>query len=125
MRIDNVGKEPCSIGLDQGVAVLLAYLLSWVGGLVFYFVEKQNRFVRFSAMQSIIIGALWVAVALTFSILSGLPGLGILFRILSVLVNIGFVALSVALIVLGFKAKKLVLPFIGELADRWSDSPES
>lgn len=120
MRIENMGRQPCSTGLDQGVAVLLAYLFGWISGLIFYFVERQNQLVRFSAMQSIMLSALWFALLLTLSILSSIPLLGIVFRILNGLFGVGFVALVVVLIIQGFKGKRVVLPVLGELADRWS-----
>lgn len=120
MRIENMGRQPCSTGLDQGVAVMLAYIFGWISGLIFYFVEKQNQLVRFSAMQSIVLSAAWFAVMLTLSILSSVPLLGIFFRILNGLFGLGFFALIVVLIIQGFKGKRVVVPFLGELADRWS-----
>src|SRR5437667_7915954 len=51
---------PTSMGMDANVAAGLSSLLSIVGGLIFYFGEKQNRFVRFHAMQSIIFNAFWI-----------------------------------------------------------------
>lgn len=45
-----------STGLDANVAAGLAVLLTWIGGLVFFLVEKDSKFVRFHAMQSILIG---------------------------------------------------------------------
>ena len=51
--------EKTSTGLDENVAGLLCYVLGWVSGLVFILIEQENNFVRFHAMQSIIVfGAL-------------------------------------------------------------------
>jgi hypothetical protein len=44
-----------STGLEPNVAGLLCYLVGWITGLVFILIEKENQFVRFHAMQSIII----------------------------------------------------------------------
>jgi len=41
-------------GLDPKVAGALSYI--WIVGLIFFFIEKENRFVRFHAMQSILFG---------------------------------------------------------------------
>ena len=46
-----------STGLDENVAALLAYIATWVSGLVFFLIEKDSRFVRFHAMQAILLGA--------------------------------------------------------------------
>ena len=43
-----------STGMNQNVAGLLCYLAGWITGLIFFLIEKENRFVRFHAMQSII-----------------------------------------------------------------------
>ncbi len=51
---------PTSMGMDANVAAGLSYLFSIIGGLIFYFGEKQNRFVRFHAMQSILFNAFWI-----------------------------------------------------------------
>ena len=44
--------EKTSSGLDANVAAALSYLVGFVSGLIFLLVEKDNKFVRFHAMQS-------------------------------------------------------------------------
>ena len=44
-----------SVGLEENVAGLLCYVLGWVSGLVFILIEKENKFVRYHAMQSIFV----------------------------------------------------------------------
>lgn len=43
-----------SMNLEENVAGLLCYLIVWITGIIFYFVEKENKTVRFHAMQSIL-----------------------------------------------------------------------
>jgi uncharacterized membrane protein len=117
-KFEDITREPTSMGLEQPVAAMLAYMFGWVSGLVFFFVEKRNRYVRFAAMQSIILGAAWFTVWLTLFILTFIPWIGILFGILNALVAIGMVVLLVFLIVFGFQDKKMILPVIGEMAER-------
>jgi uncharacterized membrane protein len=58
-----------SSGLDANFAAALAYAVGWVSGLAFYFLEQDNRFVRFHAVQSIIVfGGLSVAWMIALSI---------------------------------------------------------
>jgi uncharacterized membrane protein len=45
---------PTSTGLSARMEALLGYALWWLGGLVFFVIERKNRFVRFHAAQSII-----------------------------------------------------------------------
>ena len=42
-------------GLDENVAGALAYALGWITGLFFLVTESSNRFVRFHAVQSVIL----------------------------------------------------------------------
>ena len=47
--------EATSLGLDQNIERSLTYVLGWVPGIVFLLLEKENKFIRFRAMQSIAI----------------------------------------------------------------------
>ena len=50
-----------STGLEENVAGLLCYVLWWVTGVIFFFIEPQNKFVRFHAIQSIcVFGFFWL-----------------------------------------------------------------
>jgi uncharacterized membrane protein len=44
-----------SLGLEENFEAVLCYLGFWVTGLIFYFVEDKNKFIRFHAMQSILV----------------------------------------------------------------------
>ncbi len=50
----NGKNEGTDSGLDENVAGALCYVLTWVTGIIFLLIEKNNKFVRFHAMQSII-----------------------------------------------------------------------
>ena len=52
MENKDLGK--CSSGLQPNVAACLSYVAGFVTGLIFYLTEKENKFVRFHAMQSIV-----------------------------------------------------------------------
>src|ERR1039457_7095785 len=43
---------PSSIGMDPKTAAGLSYLIGIVG-IIFFFIEKQNRFVKFHSLQAI------------------------------------------------------------------------
>ncbi len=46
---------PSAIALPPNVAAALTYLLGWVTGILFLIFERDNEFVRFHAMQSILV----------------------------------------------------------------------
>ena len=101
-----------STGMNQNVAGLLCYLAGWITGLIFFLIEKENRFVRFHAMQSIItFGSLTVL----FMVLGFIPFIGwMLMPILAILQLI----LWIVLMVKAYQGQLFKLPMIGELAEK-------
>ena len=126
-------------GLDPKVAAALSYI--WVVGLIFFFIEKENRFVRFHAMQSIIFGiansVILVLLAILASILSVAFGVGgamvgggggaimsLLVSLVWLLFSIIALALFLGLVFAAYKAyqgEKFKLPFIGNMAEKIVD----
>jgi uncharacterized membrane protein len=113
--------EKTASGLQENVAGLLCYVLGWVSGLVFYLIETENKFVRFHAMQSIIvfgaINALWIIVwvPLRYAFLfSSLPYL------ISWLFGVAALVLWIVLIVKAYQGTMYKLPVVGDLAEKWS-----
>jgi uncharacterized membrane protein len=125
-----VPEQKCGSGVEQRVAVLLCYVLGWIGGLIFFLIEKENKLVRFSAMQSIILSAGWFAVWLTFTIFGGIlsivaVGLGFVFTVVNILVLLAMIGLVVLLAVQGWKGVKVKLPIVGKFAEQWSKTSEA
>jgi len=44
-----------SLKVGENTEAALCYLLLWLSGIIFYLVEKENKTVRFHAMQSILV----------------------------------------------------------------------
>jgi uncharacterized membrane protein len=63
-------KGESTTSLKPNVAGLLCYLGFWVTGIIFLFIERKNRLVRFHAMQSLV----------TFGILNIIWGIANTFR---------------------------------------------
>jgi uncharacterized membrane protein len=100
-----------STGLKPNVAGLLCYLLFWLTGLEFLFVEKKDKFVRFHAIQSVVtFGALTLAFTLVF-----IPIVGWIFGWLS---GILAVILWVMLMIRAYQGKKLKMPIAGDFAEK-------
>jgi len=79
--------------LAPNVAAALSYLIGWISGLVFFYADRQRDFVRFHAMQSILLfGGFTIACVILWALLR-VPYLGILFMVLlSLLGLLGLVA---------------------------------
>ena len=104
--------EKTSIGLDENVAGLLCYVLGWVSGIVFLLIEPDNKFVRFHAIQSIIVfGILNIAGV----ILGWIPFIGAFFAwIIGVLSFI----LWIVLMIKAYQGARYKVPWAGNLAEK-------
>ena len=103
-----------SLGLDRNVSALLSYLLGWVSGLIVILIEKEDAFVRFHAMQSIVtFGAITIlSIALgTMFIFVGFIG---------PLIHVASIALWVLLMVKAYQGEKFMLPVIGDISEEWA-----
>ena len=101
-----------SSGMNQNVAGLLCYVAGWITGLIFFLTEKENKFVRFHAMQSIItFGGLTVL----FMVLGFIPFIG--WALLPVLGLVQLV-LWILLMVKAFQGEHFKLPIIGDMAEK-------
>lgn len=98
-------------GLEANVAGFLCYLGAWITGIIFLILEQKNRFVRFHALQSIVIfGTLTVASGL----LGWLPFVGGFFR-----AGIGILAfvLWIILMVKAYQGQLFKVPLAGDVAE--------
>ena len=129
-------------GLDPKIAAALSYI--WIVGLVFYFIEKEDKFVRFHAMQSILFGiantvimtvlaivatiltvvfTLGAAAAATATGSGGVGGLisllvGLIWLIFWLFALVFFVGLIFAA-VKAYQGQKFKLPIIGNMAEKF------
>src|SRR4030066_891539 len=77
-----------SVGLEPNIAGLLCYVLGWITGIIFFLLEKENKFVRFHAIQSIITFGAFTLLSIIFSIFMWIPYIGLLFLVISILSGI-------------------------------------
>ncbi len=113
-----------STGLAPNTAAALAYLAWWVSGAIILVLERDNRFVRFHAMQSIAgLGGVWLVGLILW--LAGFPMLLVsatMFRLLMLLAQLVWVAGLVLWVICLFKAYNgewWKMPVAGEVAERW------
>ena len=115
MDQNDMGKT--STGIQPNVAGLLSYLLGFVTGIVFLIIEKDNRFVRFHAMQSIIVFGFLFVVNI---ILSFIPFLR---WALPPLVGILGLVLWILLMIKAYKGEMYKLPIAGDMAEQKLQQP--
>ncbi|MEX0763271.1 MAG: DUF4870 domain-containing protein [Dehalococcoidia bacterium] len=113
------GAGATATGLEPNIAGLLCYVFTWITGIVFLVLEKDDEYIRFHAWQSIFFGVAWVVlwVFLTISI-AILPGiLGTLFGFFGwLIVGGGGLAIWLLLMFKAYQGEKWRLPVIGDIA---------
>lgn len=110
MAEKDLGKT--STGIKPNVSALLCYLLGFITGIVFLLIEKENKFVRFHAMQSIVtFGALFVICWIV-------PFLPYIRVVLLPILFIGELALWIILMIKGYQGEKFKLPVVGDFAEK-------
>lgn len=133
-----VGKA--SIGMDGNVAAALGYPIGLIA-LVLLLTEKENKFVRYHAIQALLWIALFVVLYLLvfvlgfFSMFIGIFGsaasnisafgiLGSLVFFAAMLVAVGvilsFMAGMIYSAIAAYQGRKHSLPLVGRLAARWA-----
>jgi len=103
--------EKTSTGLDANLAAALSYLIGFVTGIIFLLVEKENRFVRFHAMQSTLLFAGIVAIDILLQIV---PLLGAVL-VFTVVIPVSAI-LWLVLMYKAYQGEEFQLPIVGPMA---------
>ena len=111
-REEKEDKDESSTSLEPNIAALLCYLGIWLTGIVFLIIEQKNRFVRYHAIQSIIVfGVLSIAI----SVLNNVPFVGWFF---SFTIGVLTFVLWIVLMVSAYKGELYKIPGAGDVAER-------
>ncbi|MBP1928135.1 putative membrane protein [Methanolinea mesophila] len=102
-----------TFGLDENIASLLCYLVVWITGIIFYLVEKDNKTVKFHALQSVL-------TFLPLNILYWVLGLfwwtGVAY-ILAIIVGIIMFILWIVLMIKAYQGERYKLPIVGDIVE--------
>lgn len=101
-----------SSGLEQHIAGLLCYLFWFVTGTIFLLIEKENHFVRFHAMQSIIIS---IAIFVVSLVLTFIPFINLIIGLL--LAPVTFI-LWIVMMYKAYSGERFKLPIVGDFAEQ-------
>lgn len=128
----DTGLGTTSMGMEPNVAAGCSYILTWLTGLIFFLTEKQNKFVRFHAMQAICLGVLAAVLGFVYAFVvagaaatamaspnAAAGGLGIM-GMLFMLIWLAFFVLWVICLIQAFTGKWFKIPVIGDMAMKWS-----
>ena len=99
-----------SLNISENVAALIAYLFSWLSGLIIFLLEKESRFVRFHALQSLIF---FGAMSLILGILGRIPVVGWVFALVGGIATFGFWIIGM---VKAYQGELYRFPIVGNFA---------
>ncbi|QUW21053.1 hypothetical protein JSQ81_14705 [Sporosarcina sp. Marseille-Q4063] len=118
-------KKPTSVGLEENIAAALCHFP--LIGLIFFFIEKENKVVRFHALQVIMLSVVLIVASIAVGILTGLLSfmkLGMLGLLISgpyyFLIMPASTVLLIFMAIWAYKGKVLNLPVIGKFAEEHS-----
>ena len=100
------------MGLEPNLAGLLCYVAWWVTGIIFFVLEKENKEVRFHAMQSIIV---FGAITVVSIILNFIPFIG---WIIAWLLWVLSIVLWIILMVKAYKGEHYKIKWAGDIAEK-------
>jgi uncharacterized membrane protein len=103
--------EKTSTGLDANIAAAVSYLVGFVTGIIFLLVEKENKFVRFHAMQSTLLFIGIVAIDILLQIVPILGALVVVFVVIPV-----SAILWLLLMYKAYQGEEFKLPLVGQMA---------
>jgi uncharacterized membrane protein len=97
-------------GMESNVAGLLCYIGLWVTGIIFLVIEKKDPFVRFHALQSIIVFGVLTVICIA---LSNIPFIG---GVLGALIGILIFILWIVLMIKAYQGERYIIPVAGDIA---------
>jgi len=116
MNNQKPSSQSSDTGLDPKVSALLAYLLGIVGGIVFYAISKDS-YVRFHAMQSIL---LWVAIVVFYFILFFLSLALPFIWVIDWILYLAVFAVWLLMMIKAYQGERYKLPVLGDMAEKYT-----
>ncbi len=122
------GGANTNLGLEPKIAGLLCYVPCCIGlvfSVVAAIVEKQSRFVRFHAFQSLLVQGATIVVLLGLQVAAvlltaiGVWVLGGLIWIVQILVCVALMAVLILLMIKANGGEEFALPVVGPMARQW------
>ncbi len=114
-----------STGLNENVASTLCYVLGWITGLVFFLLEKDNKTIKFHALQSMItFGATFVLNIMIGILMAVFTVIHLsifvpILVLLNTLVGLATFVLWIILMIKAYQGEKIKLPLAGDIAENY------
>ena len=117
-----------NLGIAPNLGGLLCYVPCCIGlifSIVVAIAEKQSRFLRFHAFQSLLLHGAAIALGLVLSLLATILGqissfFALLLFPIQLLVGVGTLALTIFLMIKAYNNEEWEIPHLGPLARGWA-----
>ena len=101
--------------LHENLAAALAYLGIFITGIVILVMERENKFVRFAALQSTVFFLTMLVASWVIGLFTVIPIIGILIGLVLRLLSIGVFIIWLYLMFNAYKGQAVKLPIIGKI----------
>ena len=119
VEVDSDFNKKSSTGMDPKIAVLLAYFFSWLGGLIIWLMEKENRFVKWNALQALILGIVEAIIGILMIIFGWVPFIGWLVVVIGWIALVAILVAVIIAIVKAFSGETFRIPVVSSLTDKY------
>ena len=118
-------QQQSSFGLSPNVAAGIASFFTWLGGLIILLGKPPQQWVRFVAVQSIVLFVVYVVAEIALGVIgtmlavAHLGAIGILLYFVNFAIGIAYFIAWLISTIKAFQGQAMRLPFVADLADRW------
>ena len=99
-----------SLNSSENLAALIAYLFGWLSGLIMLLLEKESKFVRFHALQSLIF---FGGLSLILAVVGRISVIGMFVSVVGGMAAFGFWIVGM---IKAYRGELFKFPVVGEIA---------
>ena len=104
---------------NRNLVAALSYFLGFITGIVILLVEKDDKFIRFHAMQStLVFGAIFVADIILGAVIGAVPILNLINSLFNTLVFIVALIVWIVSMLKAFQGQMFKWPVVGNFAEK-------
>ena len=104
---------------NRNLVAALSYFLGFITGVVILLVEKDDKFIRFHAMQStLVFGVIFVADIILGAVIGAVPILNLINSLFNTLVFIVALIVWIVSMLKAFQGQMFKWPVVGNFAER-------
>lgn len=129
--MQNMSGGKTALGLDTNVGALLCYLpvcaISLIYSIIVIVSDKDNKFMRFHAFQSLLLTVAYIVLVIGIEIFSTIiaivtrsGAITALFSLLVLVIVLAFLGLMIFAMIKGYQGQKFKLPIVGDMAEKWA-----